>query len=74
LRFACREDRGFVRGHEMRREHLDGLDGPAAVGDGDDLFRIELVPLSPKTPGFLDACGGVYDNTVKVEQDGRARK
>jgi hypothetical protein len=74
LRLARCERGGFVRRPEMRREHLDGLDGSTPVGDGDDVVGIELMPLGPSTPGVLDARRRVHENAVEVEQDGRARE
>ena len=55
----------------VRKQLLDGGEAGAAMGEGDDVVRIHVVAMGPAAPDAGDGGGGVDEDTVHVNEQGR---
>src|SRR2546423_6264118 len=68
-RFVRFELHHFRQGIEMRSDCAHCLYRTPTVRDADHFLGVESVPRRPFTPRTLDTFGGVYQNTVEIEQN-----
>jgi len=54
----------------MGSHSSDYLDGTNAVGDSHNFVFVNPLLSGPDTPLPLHGAGGVYENSVEIEEDG----